>query len=179
MSKAEEVAEMWGMEMRKGYTKLAVLMFLNRNALTGYTIMKEIEDETFGFWKLTSGGVYPVLKELEEKGYIKGRWKAKGERRKKIYEITDEGKQMLETALYRQQQMEETIGKLFRQFAQEVLGTKLPSPPPARFKLLPFGKNLEGKPLEEQIRILKSFRTHMRQTIKLIDKKLQKLEGLK
>jgi len=179
MSKAEEVAEMWGMEMRKGYTKLAVLMFLNKKALTGYKIMKEIEDETFGFWKPTSGGVYPVLKELEEKGYIKGWWKAKGERRKKIYEITDEGKQMLETALYRQQQMEETIGKLFRQFAQEVLGTKLPSPPPARFKLLPFGKNLEGKPLEEQIRILKSFRTHMRQKIKLIDKKLQKLEGLK
>ena len=179
MSKAEETAEMWHMEMRKGYTKLAVLMFLNKNALTGYDIMKEIEDETLGFWKLTSGGVYPVLKELEERGYIKGQWKAKGERRKKIYEITDEGKKMLETALYRQQQMEETIGKLFRQFAQEVLGTKLPSLPPTRFKFLPFGKSLEEKPLDEQIRILKSFRTRMNQTIKRIDKKLKKLEGLK
>lgn len=179
MSEAEEIAEMWDMEMRKGYTKLAVLMFLNKNALTGYDIMKKIEEETLGFWKLTSGGVYPVLKDLEERGYTKGQWKAKGKRRKKIYEITDEGKQMLETALHRQQQMEETIGKLFRQFAQEVLGTKLPSPPPTPFKLLPFGKNLEEKPLDEQIRILKSFRTHMRQTIKLIDKKLQKLEGSK
>jgi PadR family transcriptional regulator PadR len=179
MSKAEETAEMWHMEMRKGYTKLAVLMFLNKKALTGYDIMKEIEDETLGFWKLTSGGVYPVLKELEESGYIKGEWKAKGERRKKIYQITDEGKQMLETALYRQQQMEETIGKLFRQFAQEVLGTKLPSLPPTPFKLLPFGKNLEEKPSDEQIRILKSSRTHMRQAIKLIDKRLHKLEGTK
>ena len=85
MSKAEEIAKMWDMEMRKGYTKLAVLMFLNKKALTGYDIMKEIEEETLGFWKLTSGGVYPVLKDLEERGYIKGRWKAKGERRKKIY----------------------------------------------------------------------------------------------
>lgn len=178
MSKAEEVAEMWAMEMRKGYTKLAVLMFLNKNALTGYSIMKKIEDETFGFWKLTSGGVYPVLKELEGRGYIKGRWKAKGERRKKIYEITDEGKKMLETALYRQQQMEETIGRLFRQFAQEMLGTKLPPLPFTHFKFLPFGKNLEENPLSEQIRILKRFRTHMRQTIKHIDKKLKKLEVL-
>jgi PadR family transcriptional regulator PadR len=179
MSNAEEIAGMWEVEMRKGYTKLAVLMFLNKKALTGYDIMKEIEEETFGFWKLTSGGVYPVLKELEERGYIKGQWKAKGERRKKIYKITDDGKQMLKTALYRQQQMEETIGELFRQFAQEVLGTKLPSLPPTPFKLLPFGKNLEEKPLDEQIRILKSFRTRMRQAIKLIDKRLQKLEGLK
>ncbi len=179
MSKAEEIVKMWHMEMRKGYTKLAVLMFLNKKDLTGYDIMKEIDKETLGFWKLTSGGVYPVLKDLEERGYIKGQWKAKGERRKKTYEITDEGKQMLKTALYRQQQMEETIGKLFRQFAQEVLGTKLPTSPPTPFKLLPFGKNLEEKSLDEQIRILKSFHTHMRQTIKLIDKRLQKLEGLK
>jgi len=179
MSKAKEIAEMWDMEMRKGYTKLAVLMFLNKKALTGYDIMKEIEEETLGFWKLTSGGVYPVLKDLEERGYIKGQWKAKGKRRKKIYEITDEGKQMLETALYRQRQMEETIGKMFRQFAQEVLGTKLPSFPPTPFKLLPFGKNLEEKSLDEQIRILKSFRTRMRKAIKLIDKRLEKLEESK
>jgi len=176
MSKKEETAEMWDMEMRKGYTKLAVLMFLSKKALTGYDIMKDIEEETLGFWKLTSGGVYPVLKDLEERGYIEGQWKAKGGRRKKIYKITDEGKQMLETALHRQQQMEESIGQLFRQFAQEVLGTKLPSPPSC-FKLLPFGKNLKERPLDEQIRILESFRTRLGQAVKLIDKRLQKLEG--
>ena len=179
MSRAEEIAEMWGMEMRKGYTKLAVLMFLNKKVLTGYDIMKEIEDETLGFWKLTSGGVYPVLKELEEKEYIKGQWKAEGERRKKVYEITDKGRRLLKIALRKQQQMAETIGELFRQFTQEVLETKLPSTSPKIFEFFPLGKNLEDKPIDEQIRVLKSVRTRMRRAIKLIDKKLEKLKELK
>lgn len=175
MGKAEEIAESWGMQMRKGYAKLAMLMFLNKKALTGYDIMKEIEEETMGFWTLTAGGVYPVLNELEEKGYIKGQWKAKGERRKKIYEITDEGKRILETALQKQQQTAETMGGLFRRFAHEVLGTNLP-PTPGTFDFLPFGKNLEEKPADEQIHVLKGLRTRMRKAIKLIDERLQKLE---
>lgn len=179
MSKTEELAEMWSIEMRKGYTKLAVLMFLNKKELTGYKIMKEIENETLGFWKLTSGGVYPILKELEEKGYIKGQWKKEGERRKKAYEITSKGRQLLKIALQKHRQMTETIGKLFRQFTQEVLETKLPSTIPKIFEFPPFGKSLENKPVDEQIRVLKSVRTRMNRATKIIEKKLEKLKKTK
>ena len=107
--------------MRKGYTKLAVLMFLSKKSLTGYSIMKEIEKGTLGFWKITSGGIYPVLKELEEHEYIKGQWRSTGERKKKKYEITSKGNELLKTALRKQQQIAETVGELFHQFAQEIL----------------------------------------------------------
>jgi PadR family transcriptional regulator PadR len=178
MDRAEEIAESWSMQMRKGYIKLAVLMFLNKKALSGYDVMKEFEEETLGFWTLKAGGVYPVLKELEEKAYIKGQWKSNGKRRKKIYEITDEGKRIAEIALLKQQQMSETIGGLFRQFALEVLGTNLP-PTPSTFHFPPFGKSLREKPVDEQIRILKDLRTRMHKSIKLIDERLGKLEESK
>lgn len=173
MSK-EEIAEAWGRQMRKGYTKLAVLMFLNRKPLTGYDIMKEVEEKTLGFWTLTAGGVYPVLKELEEKGYIQGEWKAQGEQRKKVYQITDEGKKMLETGLEKQQQMAERIGGLFREFARDVLGTELPTTPKT-FRFFPFSESLEEKSVDEQIQVLKHARTRMRKAIKFIDSRLEKL----
>ena len=53
MGKEGKTAELWGKEMRKGYTKLAALLFLNKKSLTGYDIMREIEKETLGFWRLT------------------------------------------------------------------------------------------------------------------------------
>lgn len=178
MSKVEEISEMWETEMRKGYTKLVVLTLLNKKALTGYDIMKEIKEETLGFWTLTAGGVYPVLKELEEKGYISGQWEAKGQRKKKIYEITDEGRRLLEVALQKRQQMAEVIGSLFREFTRDILETKLP-PTSSPFDFFPFGKNLEGKSIDEQMRVLKLGRARMLRTIKLIDKRLERLEELK
>ena len=64
----EKVAEAWGREMRRGHTKLAVLTLLGQASLTGYDVMKEFRERTLGFWTLTSGGVYPILQDLEENG---------------------------------------------------------------------------------------------------------------
>ena len=173
--RAEQIAEMWETAMRKGYTKLVILTLLNKEPLTGYDIMKKIKEETLGVWTLTAGGVYPILKELEENSYIAGQWKSEGQRKKKTYEITNEGKRLLEVALKKQQQMAEAISNLFREFARDMLETKLP-PPPKPFAFLPFGKNLEDKPVDEQIRVLKRGRTRLQTMIKQIDKRLDRLE---
>lgn len=175
MSKAEDIAESWSMEMRKGYARLAALMFLNKKPLTGYDIMKEIEDETMGFWKPTAGGIYPILKEMEKSGYIKGERMPKSKRRKKVYEITGEGRRLLEFALQKQQQTAEAIGGLFREFAREVLGAEIQHTPKI-FDFFHFRKSLEKKPIDVQKRILKQARTRMQKAIKLIDEKLEKLE---
>lgn len=177
MDRDEEIANSWGREMQKGHTKLAALMFLNREPMTGYEVMKEVEEKTLGFWKLTSGGIYPVLKELEDKGYIRGKWKSEGERKKKVYRITQKGKKLLETALKKQQQMAEKIGGLFRQFAHEILETELP-PPPKILDFFPFGKCLEDKPVKKRMQTLKSIRNRLQDAIKIVDKRLDKLRRL-
>ncbi len=176
MAELQKVATSWSVEMKKGYVRLAMLMLLSRESLTGYDIMRLIEKKTMGFWRLTPGGIYPNLRKLERKGYVKGHWEFKGGMRKKRYTITDEGRQLLEAALQRQQQMAETMGGLFSEFAQEVLETEPVSLQISKVPSFPlFGESLEGKPVSEQIAILKRTRSNMCRAIKHIDDKVKAL----
>jgi DNA-binding PadR family transcriptional regulator len=175
MTDLEETAESWSIEMRKGYTRLAVLTFLSKTPLSGYDIIKEIEGETLGFWKPTAGGIYPILNEMEQKGYIKGIWTTKGKRRKKLYEITKEGNRLLEFAVQKHNQTAEAIHSILRVFAPEVLRAKHP-PTDQVFSLFHFRKGLEEKPVDEQVRILKQAHANMQKAIKFIDKKLNEIE---
>jgi len=179
MAEAERVARSWDAEMRKGYLKLTTLLLLSRNSLTGYGIMKEVEKRTLGLWKPTTGGIYPRLKELEEKGYIEGQWTKEEGRRKKIYSITDAGRQVLEAAFQKQQQAQRTMRSLFQEIAQDILETKLPPPPNLELGLPPFGVGIEDKPVDEQVRILKDARAQIRRQLKQIETRLEKLEEKK
>ena len=173
----EKLAETWGIEMRRGHTKLAVLTLLSRTAFTGYDIMKEIHERTLGFWKLTAGGVYPILRELENKGYITGVWKARGNRKRKIYEITEEGKQLMNTALQKQKQIANTMDRLIREYALDVLEIDLPKDLADR--AIPFfslEELLKKKPIDEQVRILHLFRNHLRKKLKRIEEKISNLQ---
>ena len=176
----EKVAEAWATEMRRGHTKLAILALLSKSALSGYDIMKEIEEKTLGIWKITSGGVYPILSELQEKNYIIVQNKEKSGRKRKIYGITDEGKQLLKSAFKKQQQIAKTMDTLIRSYVRDILDTEPPK------NLVPFPldffsimKYLNGKPVEEQISILKKFRDHMIMLIKRVDERLKKMEVTK
>jgi DNA-binding PadR family transcriptional regulator len=173
----EKLAKTWGIEMRRGHTKLAVLTLLSKTALTGYDIMKEIYERTLGFWKLTAGGVYPILRELEKKGYITGVWEARGNRKKKIYEITEEGKQLMKTALQKQQQIAKTMDRLIREYALDVLDIDLPADLIDRtLTFFSLEELLKKKPIDEQVRILKRFRSHTRLKLKNIEEKLKNLQ---
>jgi len=175
MVNLEETAESWSIEMRKGYTRLAVLTSLSKKPLSGYDIIKEIEEETLGFWKPTAGGIYPILNEMEQKGYIEGRWTSKGKRRKKTYKITKEGNRLLEFAVQKHNQTTEAIQSLLRMFAPEASKAK-PLPTGQPFNLFHLRRGLEEKPIDEQVHILKQARTNMQKAIKFIDKKLKAME---
>ncbi len=95
--KSEEIASLWSRQMQKGYLKLAALFALTRGPLHGYKMMKLIKELTLGVITPTTGGLYPALKELEEEGIIKGEWRA--EERKKVYEITNKGKDVFKKAV--------------------------------------------------------------------------------
>ena len=82
-------------EAQKGYIRMGVLILLNKKPSHGYEIMKEINSRTKGFWQPTAGGVYPILRDLEKSGYIKGQWETQKNRRLKVYKITESGEQIL------------------------------------------------------------------------------------
>lgn len=61
---------------------------------SGYDIKKHIENGIGIFYKASYGSIYPTLKKLTESGLITVTEEEQGARQKKLYTITDEGRQI-------------------------------------------------------------------------------------
>ena len=61
----------------------------------GYKIKKQVETK-FNV-RLRHGALYPMLNALEEKDFLTSKKQKQGGRTRKVYTITDKGKQYLET----------------------------------------------------------------------------------
>lgn len=59
---------------------------------TGYELKKHIENGVGIFYKASYGSLYPSLKRLTEKGYLTMSEQPQGERQKKYYKTTEQGK---------------------------------------------------------------------------------------
>ena len=83
----------WGDEYRtrRGDIKFMLLELLSEHPSHGYDLIKGAETRYGGFRRLSPGSVYPTLQLLEEGGYLK----SVQEGGKRIYTITDEGRQLL------------------------------------------------------------------------------------
>jgi len=166
----------WMKEAQKGIIRMGVLILINKKPSHGYEIMKEINSRTKGFWQPTAGGVYPILRDLEKSGYIKGQWQTQKNRRLRVYQITESGEQILRKAILKQTEITNNIGNLFREFARDVLnielenwsGPNMPSP------LSPF---LEEKICAERnLKQLEDEREHIYEAVKTMRNRLKLLD---
>jgi len=57
----------------------------------GYDIIRELEEQSYGFYKPSPGVIYPTLQMLQEMGYAS----SNEQEGKKIYSITEEGLKFL------------------------------------------------------------------------------------
>jgi DNA-binding PadR family transcriptional regulator len=95
---------MFSRELKKGSTELLVLALLEARARHGYEIGKLIEQRSLGKLTFRIASFYPMLRRLEGRGLISGRWLEKpGELRRRYYALTPEGRRFLrrERALWR------------------------------------------------------------------------------
>ena len=173
----EEITAEWMKEVQKGYIRVAVLILLNNKPSHGYEIMKEIRDRTRGFYTPTPGGVYPILRDLERAGYVKGGWHRRNNRNIKTYRITEEGKIILRHAIARQSEIASNMNALFQEFAREVLNIKSESLPIMPNPFSPFleektGKTADIEELERQKKQLSQQARMIREKIRAIDKVL-------
>jgi DNA-binding PadR family transcriptional regulator len=178
----EKETASWINEAQKGYIRIGVLILLNKKPAHGYEIMKEIKDRTKGFWQPTPGGGYPVLRNLEKSGYIKGRWETQKNRNLKIYTITPQGEAILKRAILKQSEIFENISNLFREFATDVLNIKDPNAPipPMPSMFTPFLEDKSGpeklEDLQTQRRQIKEKIAMMRQHLTQINQEIEKLK---
>ena len=83
-------------ELKKGSAELLALSLVEHRARHGYEIGKLIEQRSEGRVRFKAASLYPLLYRLEERGWIQGRWVERaGERRRRFYRITAEGRLVL------------------------------------------------------------------------------------
>jgi len=106
-------ARMLDRELKKGSAELLILSLVEARPRHGYEICKLIEARSAGTLKFNVASLYPLLYRLEDRGWIKGRWVEKaGERRRRYYRLTAEGKKVLATQLNTWQEFVEAINRV-------------------------------------------------------------------
>jgi DNA-binding PadR family transcriptional regulator len=76
---------------RRGDIKFALLELLAERPRHGYELIKALEERFGGFYRPSPGTVYPTLQLLEDEGHLS----ASEESGKKVYAVTDSGRQLL------------------------------------------------------------------------------------
>jgi DNA-binding PadR family transcriptional regulator len=76
------------MRKRRGLPNM-VLFLLSQSPKNGVELMQGVEEITRGWWRPTAGSIYPLLKEMTEKGLIR---KIEGGNDDGRYVLTDEGR---------------------------------------------------------------------------------------
>lgn len=71
-----------------------ILLYLKRKPMYGYEIIKTLEEQFGDVWKPKTGTIYPALRSLELRGFIKTELKDDRE----VYVLTDLGEKFLERA---------------------------------------------------------------------------------
>ncbi|MEM2889980.1 MAG: PadR family transcriptional regulator [Candidatus Hadarchaeum sp.] len=109
-----------GREMKRGLLSVLLLWILRKNGepMYGYEIIQTIAKNTKGQWIPKAGTIYPVLRRLESKGFVKSEWSSRtaGPSRR-YYRITAAGKEAEEKILL---EWKRHISG-FREFVRELL----------------------------------------------------------
>ncbi|MBX6762533.1 MAG: PadR family transcriptional regulator [Rubrobacteraceae bacterium] len=72
---------------------LLILHFVRRKPEYGNSIIQQIKELSGGSMSVSPNTVYPLLRRLEEKGYIVGEWEKPETRSRRFYTITPRGEQ--------------------------------------------------------------------------------------
>lgn len=88
----------WNGLIKMSLSKFFILCVLNRRSMHGYDISKAVENTTEGCCSPTPGALYPVLKEFEAGGYVTVDPQVVGGRQRKVYTLTDKGREAFRVA---------------------------------------------------------------------------------
>ena len=87
-------------EWKKGSAELLILSLVEARPRHGYEISKLIEQRSRGTVRFHVASLYPLLYRLKRRGWLCGRWVEKnGQRRRRYYRLTREGRRVLAAQL--------------------------------------------------------------------------------
>jgi DNA-binding PadR family transcriptional regulator len=130
----KEIIEKWEREMSKGYAKLATLALLGtkEEGLHGYHLVDLIREKTLHFITLNPSSIYPILNSLETRDFIKSKQEIVSGRARKVYTITELGKNILSGIIARQRKIQNKFRSIFNKLSI-ILDLELPEIPDEMF----------------------------------------------
>src|ERR1051325_10844456 len=110
-----KTSQMLDRELKKGSADLLFLSLIEDQPRHGYDIGNLIERRSKGALRFNVASLYPLLYRLEKRGWVKGRWIEKaGQRRRRFYRLTVEGKRVLAAQRNTWQEFVEAINRITR-----------------------------------------------------------------
>lgn len=98
-------------QMLKGIIDGIILEIIRKNQTYGYEIVEELKRN--GFYNMTEGTVYPILKRLTRKGYLMGTFrKSEVGPKRKYYYITEKGEKKLSDFKSSYSEMTKAVDKI-------------------------------------------------------------------
>jgi PadR family transcriptional regulator, regulatory protein PadR len=83
-------------QITRGSGELAILSLLAEQPHYGFEIARQIDERTQGALQFTLASLYPMLYEMEKRGWVEGRWQANDAGRdRRYYRLTTAGKKQL------------------------------------------------------------------------------------
>jgi PadR family transcriptional regulator, regulatory protein PadR len=80
----------------RGSGELAILSLLAEQPFYGFEIAKQIGERTGGALQFTLASLYPLLYEMEKRGWVEGHWQANAAGRdRRYYRLTPAGRKQL------------------------------------------------------------------------------------
>lgn len=80
----------------RGSAELAILSLLAEKPLYGFEIARQIGERTGGALKFTLASLYPLLYEMEKRGWVEAHWQANAAGRdRRYYRLTRTGRRQL------------------------------------------------------------------------------------
>ena len=70
----------------------------------GYEIARELERRSEGYFNLTASTLYSALRRLESRGLVASSWQYIAKQKRRYYELTEKGRQILAEELAQWQQ---------------------------------------------------------------------------
>lgn len=89
----------WNGTIKMSLSKFFILCVLHSKPMHGYEIARAVEQSTNGCCSPTEGTIYPVLREFEEGGYLTAETELVSGRERKVYTLTDKGKEAFKVAV--------------------------------------------------------------------------------
>ena len=99
----------------RGHLNALLLAVLADGPAHGYAATKTLRERTRGGVSIPEGSLYPALHRLEKQGLIESSWDEESSRRRRLYALTRQGKEVLDA--------EREEWRTFRDMIDAVLGS--------------------------------------------------------